>query len=167
VTARRFRALYGAGPLHLLGVAASFTLGAYALVRFLGSGPVLDLVVWLLAAVALHDFVLFPAYSALDRVLSSALGGGEERPRLINHLRVPSMLSAVLFLVYFPLILGIDRGLFAKTTGASVAPYLGRWLLVTAGLFVLSALLYLGRLARRRRAPPATSAPSAARRRAG
>lgn len=167
MTARRVRALYGAGPLHLLGVIASFTLGAYALVRFLGSGPVLDLLVWLLAAVALHDLVLFPAYAALDRVATAALPGGEEKPRLINHLRVPSLLSALLFLVYFPLILGIDSRLFAQTTGASAAPYLGRWLLVSAGLFVLSALLYLGRLVRRRRAPAATSAPSAERRRAG
>lgn len=167
MTARRFRALYGAGPLHLVGVTASFTLGAYALVRFLGSGPVLDLVVWILAAVLLHDFVLFPAYSALDRVVTSVLGGGERNPRLLNHLRVPSMLSALIFLVYFPLILGLDSGLFTKTTAASAGPYLGRWLLVSAGLFVLSALLYLVRLVRRRRAGGATSAPSAARRRAG
>ncbi len=146
----RFRELYGAGPGHLVGVVASFALGAYALVRFLGSGPVLDLVIWLAAAIALHDFALFPAYSALDRVAGRALRSDGAGPRLVNHLRAPSLISALLFLVYFPLILGLDSGLFEKTTSARTSGYLGRWLLVSAGLFAASGLIYAIRLIKER-----------------
>jgi hypothetical protein len=146
---RLLRERYGAGPAHLIGGLLVLVLGVYALTRFLSAGPVLDLVLWILGAVLLHDLVLLPAYTALDRALQ---GATRRVPRLLNHLRVPTVLSGLVFLVYFPLILALRPELFRATTGLGTGPYLGRWLLITAGLFLVSALVFVVRLVRERRA---------------
>lgn len=144
---RLLRERYGAGPGHLIGGVLVLVLGVYAFARFFSAGPVLSLIVWILGAVLLHDLVLFPAYTALDRALQ---GATRRTPRLLNHMRVPSVLSALVFLVYFPLILALRPAVFRATTGLGTGPYLGRWLLITAGLFLVSALVYVVRLVRGR-----------------
>ncbi len=74
----------------------------------------------------------------------------------LNHVRVPAGLSLLLLLVYFPLIFRIAPEDYAATTGQSLDPYLGRWLLISGGLFLISAVVYALRL--RRGAPePAAS----------
>ncbi len=146
---RLLRERYGAGPGHLIGGLLVLVLGVYSFSRFLDAGPVVNLVLWIMGAVLLHDIVLLPVYTALDRALQRATRGA---PRLLNHLRVPTILSGLLLFVYFPLILALRPGIFRATTGLGTGPYLGRWLLITAGLFLVSALVYVVRLARERRA---------------
>ena len=63
------RRLYGASPLHLLAHLVLLPLCAWALLEILGGRSASRIVVWLVAAVVLHDLVLLPLYSGADRVL--------------------------------------------------------------------------------------------------
>jgi hypothetical protein len=56
----------------------------------------------------------------------------------INYLRVPTALSGMLLLIWFPLIFRLPAGFHATTT-LSPDPYLWHWLAVTGALFLLSA----------------------------
>ncbi len=140
------RRIYGQGPLHLLAVLAGLALAGASLVHFADSGPVRSLVLWFGGAIVLHDLVLFPAYSLLDRFVSRSASsrGVEARPArpAVNYLRIPTVLSAVLFLVYFPLILGLSSHTYRAYTSLDPNVYLGRWLLISGVLFALSALVY-------------------------
>lgn len=73
------------------------------------------------------------------------------RGRRAVHLWVPACLSALLLLAFFPLILRLQPDGFRAATGHSPASYLVRWLLVSAGLFLASGLIYLVGAIRRRR----------------
>lgn len=148
----RFRYEYGAGPLHLIAVTTSLLLCAYALLRITeipGGGRVL---IWLLVAALLHDLVALPLYSALFRLTDGAAGRAiSDRTamlRALNHVRVPAALSLLLLVVYAPLILGFDSGRYEGTTGLGVDGYLGRWLLISAALFLISGIAYAIRLRR-------------------
>ncbi|MDP9378380.1 MAG: hypothetical protein M3P40_12580 [Actinomycetota bacterium] len=151
--ASAWRGLYGAGPLHLLAMVCSFTVIAAALARFVDAGSAtLNLLLWFAGAILVHDFVFLPLYSLLDRALSIGsrrLPGPE--PRAVNHLRVPALLSGLLALIYFPLIFRLSGDRFESATDMSADVYLGRWLALTAGLFVASALVFAVRASRRRR----------------
>ena len=61
---------------------------------------------------------------------------------VINHVRFPVAISAVLLLVWFPLILQRRPSGYVNALGREPPDYLGRWLAVTAGLFVLSGVVY-------------------------
>jgi len=137
------RSHYGDTPLHLLAHLASFALVGFVLLQILDTRAVGQIALWFLGAVILHDFLLLPFYSGIDRV-GSRLGPA------VNYLRVPLALSALMLLVYFPLILRRSTGNLDGVSGAPHEGYLGRWLLVSAVLFVVSAVLYV---VRRRRAP--------------
>ena len=63
------RARYGASPLHLLAHLAALALAAWALLQALQLGGAERIVLWLVGAVVLHDVVLWPAYTTLDRIL--------------------------------------------------------------------------------------------------
>ncbi len=165
----RFRALYGASPLHLLLVLCSFALTGYAGVRLLGGAEPWKVVIWFIGAALLHDLVLLPLYTVTDRAAQTVLGerrepaaaGGADRPaqRWINHVRVPVFLSGLLLLTYFPLILGRVSHRYTLYTTLSADVFLGRWLIVTAALFALSAVALLIRMSRSRprRPDPGTS----------
>ena len=72
---------------------------------------------------------------------SSACG-----PPALNYVRVPALLSGLLFLVYFPLILvKADRNYF-HSVGHHVEGYARNWLLLTAAFFLVSAIAYAARL---------------------
>jgi hypothetical protein len=148
------RRFYGAGPLHLLVALAAFALAGWALAQALDvlASPA-NFVLWLGGAVVAHDLVLFPLYSLVGRVAEAGVGGGQSRVRIaaLNHLRVPALLSGLAFLVWFPLILGLDPDVFERTSGTSNDIYLERWLLLTAALFVGSALLFAARARHLRR----------------
>jgi hypothetical protein len=134
------RRAYGAGPLHLLGHVALLAIAAYALSRAfqLRFAPEpLNLAAWLIGGALLHDLVLLPAYSALDAAAIRSLPAP-----LLNHLRVPFVLSAVVFLVYAPRILDRQPRNVVNALGVEPPNYLGRWLLLTAALFMGSLLLY-------------------------
>jgi hypothetical protein len=136
-----FRRRYGASPLHALAHLAAFALAGFALLQLVDVRAAGNVFVWLAGAVVLHDLVLLPAYSALDRVAKRAVGRGPG----INYVRVPAGLSALLLLVYFPLILGRSTAKLEQVSGAPAPDYLARWLLISGVLFAGSAALYIAR----------------------
>ncbi len=123
------RRRYGSSPIHLLAHLAAFALAGYALLQIFDARGARDVVVWFVAAVLLHDFLLLPAYSALDRAAQRVTGPA------VNYLRVPVILSALLLLAFFPVISGRGEGAFRATSGQGYDGYLERWLLVSALLF--------------------------------
>jgi hypothetical protein len=139
----RLRARYGASPLHLAGHLAVIAFAAYALWQVIpggGRSRAENVVLWLLAGALAHDLVLLPLYALLDAAARAATRG---RPALLHHLRVPAAISGVLALVYFPLILVRADGNYVRATGHHVEGYARNWLLITAALFLASALHYI------------------------
>src|SRR5215472_15593659 len=152
---RRLLRWYGATPLHLLALLASFALAGYAAARLVPSRP-LGVAAWFLGAVLGHDLLLMPLYSLADRSAAAVIRHRAARlPALpwINYLRVPAVLSGLLFLVWFPLILRLRTRYQASTT-LSPDPYLWHWLAVTGALFLVSAAVLALRI-RALRQPPA------------
>lgn len=144
-------------PFQLLLLACSFALAGYAGVRLL-AGDWRGIALWIVGAALLHDLVLLPLYSAADRALVRGLGAAGHRA-WTSYVRVPTVLSGLLLLVWFPLILNLVDRRYRLATGMSADVYLGRWLLITAVLFGGSALLLVLRVPGVRRAtkrrPPA------------
>jgi hypothetical protein len=131
---------YGANPLHLLAMLASFALAGYATIQLLPL-DVFGIAVWFVAAVIGHDLLLMPLYTIADRSATAVFR--RIPPKLpavqwINYLRVPAVLSGLLLLIWFPLIFRLPTGFQASTT-LSLNPFLWHWLAVTGALFVLSA----------------------------
>ncbi len=153
---------YGAGPLHLLSLIACAALTGYAVNRLFDTGPVTRIAVWFAGAVIAHDIVLWPLYALADRAAVRAARrdpGTLPRVPWINHLRVPVVMAAVLLAVSFPLVLRLSPGNYRAATGLDQSPFLGRWLLITGGLFAASAVLYAVRLGRARRSASLVAAP--------
>jgi hypothetical protein len=146
-----FRSQYGAGPFHLLAHAAAFAVAAYALARIFDvvSDP-LRVTLWLLGAIVAHDLLLLPLYALLGLIAGRTLAPGAERSRLriaaLNHLRAPALASGLLLLVWFPLVSERAPRTFMRASGVDAGVYLERWLLLTALLFVGSALLFALRI---------------------
>ena len=141
----RFAARYGESPLHLAGFGITFAVAGYAALQLADLRNALTILLWFAGAIVLHDLVLYPAYTVLDRALQRV-------PIGINHVRVPALLSGLLLLVWFPLILERAPGLYRSVTGVQPPYYLARWLLITAALFAASLLVALLRRARQPRA---------------
>ena len=146
---RRTAAVVGS-PLQLLLLACSFALAGYAGVRLLADDW-LGVALWFVGAALLHDLVLLPLYAMVDRGVVRAFGAAGHRERTM-YVRVPAALSALLLLVWFPLISGQMDRRYRMATGLPADGFLARWLLITAVLFAGSALLFLSRLLRLRRA---------------
>lgn len=161
------RRYYGAGPVHLVAIVVGGLVGVYAGIKLVGADP-RGVLVWLIGGALLHDLVLVPAYSALDRAARSPLGGV---PAWYDHVRVPTLLSGLLLLVFFPLIARLPADKFESTTGTSIDVYLGRYLALVAAMFALSGLAWIVRVALRSRRPvrsrspvsPPSGAPAASR----
>jgi len=95
----------------------------------------LNLALWLALGAVVHDLLLLPAYSAVD-------AGVRRLPRpLVNHVRFPLAISAVLALVWLPVILDRQPQNHVNALGHPPPDYLGRWLAVTAGLFAVSGVV--------------------------
>ena len=157
----RWRRLYGDNPLHLLALVGCFALAGYA-VSFAAATPTpLSLLAWFAGAVIGHDLVLFPLYALADRSLLLARsarrrrGTGSRRVRVAatNYIRVPVLGAGLLLVVFFPSISAQGEQAYTAASGLSMAPYLDRWLLITAALFLISATLYALQLARTTTAP--------------
>jgi hypothetical protein len=162
MTLSRITRWYGASPLHLLALLGCFGLAGYAAAQLVPSRPV-GVAVWFAGAVVGHDLVLLPLYSIADRsVLAAVRHRAPDVPAVpwINYLRVPAGLSALLLIVWFPLILRLSTRYQAGTT-LSPDPFLWHWLAVTGALFLLSAAAYALRLraAHRAAAPPRRRPP--------
>lgn len=160
----RFRRSYGAGPFHLVAVLLAVVVGGSTLLQ-LGPTRLVSgdswwqtIGVWFVGAVVLHDLVLFPAYSATDRLVAllarrrragaagaaGAADAGGSRPdvALVNHVRVPLAATALTFLVFFPGILEQGSNAFRSATGQDQDPYLLRWVLLSAAIWLLSGLVW-------------------------
>jgi hypothetical protein len=144
---RRFLRWYGAGPLHLLTMLGCFALAGYAAAELLPNNAI-GIPVWFVGAVIGHDLILMPMYTVADRSATAVFR--HRRPQLpavpwINYLRIPTALSGMLLLIWFPLIFRLPRR-FTATTTLSLDPYLWHWLAVTGALFLLSAAALAVRL---------------------
>jgi membrane protease YdiL (CAAX protease family) len=141
-----FRSRYGASPVHLLGLLASF------LVAFLAARHVHQAdprswwryALWFAGAAVAHDLVLFPVYSALDRALQR-LRPRRMSPDSVNFVRVPAVLSGLLLLVFLPAISKGGEASFQYAAGRSQDGIFLHWVVVTVVLFGLSGLLYVAR----------------------
>jgi hypothetical protein len=155
---RRFRGLYGAGPLHLLALIASFAIAAAAVVGwFQRPREVVNVLEWFVAAILIHDLVLLPLYSLLDRI---AFGRQRERADRARHttilgrvtptpyLRIPAILSGLLLVVFFPVIFGLGTQTELFASGIPETGYLARWLLATGVMFAVSGIAYAAAVAR-------------------
>jgi uncharacterized membrane protein len=113
-----------------------FAVFGWAVLQLVDARGARDIVLWFVLAIVLHDLVLLPFYTALDR-----LGRGLPVPP--NAVRIPAALSGLLLLVFFPAILGRN--------GVDSEGYLERWLLVTALLFAGSLAITVLHLTKKRR----------------
>lgn len=163
-TLTRFRDIYGAHPLHLLTLIAGFALFGYALATIQPAtlwNPNTwwqSIAVWFAVAIIAHDLVLFPLYALADRILLSARrirsGRGEARVPLLNYVRVPALASGLSLLVFLPGIIEQGAPTYMAATGQTQQPFLGRWLLLTAAVFAISAVVYAIRQMLARKATP-------------
>jgi len=156
----RFRAVYGSHPLHLLTLVAGFALFGYVIATIkpttLWNTNVWwqSILVWFAAAIIAHDLVLFPIYALIDRIL---VAGSRLRPRVkasvsaLNYVRIPAMGAGLTLLVFLPGIIEQGAPTYTAATGQTQEPFLGRWLMLTAAMFAVSAVLYGVRLAAARR----------------
>ncbi len=143
---------YGDRPRHLLVLLLSFALAAYAVARLVTEVPLpvaARIGLWALGAAVAWDLFLGPLTALADRALV-ALPSLRGVP-LVNHVRVPALLSGVLLLVWAPLVLQRSEAVLRTKAGLGQDVYLGRWLAVSAVLFGASALLLAVRVARRPR----------------
>jgi hypothetical protein len=132
------RARYGASTLHLLAHLAVLPLVAWALLQVVDRPDAMRIFVWLALSAVVHDLVLLPFYSVLDRA------GQRAAPSpAINYVRVPALLSGLLLLVFFPAIADKGEPSFTRVSGLTYDGYLARWLLITAALFAISGAAYL------------------------
>jgi hypothetical protein len=145
---------YGANPLHLLTLIACFALAGYVVTHLVDQPMFVRILIWFAGAVIAHDLVLFPLYALADRSLRSGLRALWPRigvtPALspLNYIRVPTLGTALLFLIFSPGILRQGRQTYLHATGQDQQPYLGRWLLLVAAMFAISAVSYALRLRR-------------------
>ena len=130
------RRAYGSSPLHLLAHLAALALAAWAVGQILDARAAWNVVAWMVAAVLLHDALLWPLYTTLDRAARSIVPR-----RALNHLRVPVALSALMFLAAFPAILEVREQNYERVSGRGFDGHLERWLLVSGLLFAGSGLL--------------------------
>ncbi len=149
---RRIVRAYGANPLHLLALLASFAIAGYAVSRLVHEPALVRILVWFLAALVGHDLILFPLYALADRSLRAGLRalwprrGSKARVSPLNYIRVPVLGTGLLFLVFLPGIIRQGASTYHAATGQTQQPFLGRFLLLTAALFTLSAIAYAVRL---------------------
>jgi hypothetical protein len=156
----RFRTVYGSNPLHLLTLVAGFALFGHVVATI---KPTTlwntntwwqSILVWFAAAIIAHDLVVFPIYALIDRIL---VAGSRLRPRAtatvsaLNYVRIPAMGAGLTLLVFLPGIIEQGAQAYTAATGQTQEPFLGRWLMLTAVMFAVSAVLYGIRLAAARR----------------
>lgn len=155
----RFNAIYGSHPLHLLTMVSGFALLGYVVATFKpatlwnpGSWWQ-SIAVWFAAAIIGHDLVLFPLYALADRVVSPRGSRRPGQPKVLarNYIRVPALGAGLTLLIFLPGIIEQGGSTYQAATGQTQQPFLGRWLLLTAAMFAISAVAYATRLAAARR----------------
>jgi hypothetical protein len=117
----------------LLAHLASLALCGWAIGQLLDARAAMNIAVWLVGAVLLHDAILWPLYTTLDRV-------AQRTGPLVNHIRVPVALSGLMLLAAFPAILSLREQNYTRVSGVEWDGHLERWLLVSGLLFAGSAV---------------------------
>lgn len=156
--ARLAARLYGDHLFHFIVVVAALAVGAYTVsvlgVRNLFNPTVWwqSIAVWFAVAVIGHDLILFPLYTLADRLLPRPRGprahcdGGPRSPSrripLTNYLRMPTTAAGLLLVMFLPGIIKQGAPTYHAATGLTQAPYLSRWLLLTATFYLASAIWY-------------------------
>jgi NADH dehydrogenase len=151
---RRVRSFYGEHPLHLIVLLACFALSGYVAMHVLTYALWPRILIWFLGAVVAHDFVLFPVYAMLDRSVISLLGllrqqrrdGIAPRVPVLNYLRTPALGAGLTLVLFLPGVIRQGGPTYTLATGQTQQPYLQRWLLLCAAMFLVSALVYAIRL---------------------
>ena len=123
------------GPGRILAYLFGFALAGYAAWRLVPPNPI-GVVAWFAAVIVAHDLVLLPLYGSTHHGML-AVFRRRGWLRWFVHLRVPAMMSGIMLLVFFPLIL--DSSVHAQ-----------RWILLSIGLFAVSGLWLVCRLAYQR-----------------
>jgi hypothetical protein len=156
---KKFTAWYGAHPMQLVVLLAGLSVAGTAVLRVAGDPAWLRVGIWFLAAVVGHDLVLFPLYAAADGLLVRALA----TRRAVNYIRVPLLATGLTFLLFLPGIIEQGAVTYHGATGLTQEPFLGRWLLLVAGFFVASMLVFGIRrtIDARRARSPHSAAPAA------
>jgi hypothetical protein len=150
----RYREFYGSHPLHLLTMLAGFALLGYVIATIkpetLWNERVWwqSIAVWFAVALIANDFVLFPLYALADRLLTLPVERRRRQPRVpaLNFIRLPVLGSALTLLVFLPGIIEQGALVYQVATGQTQEPFLGRWLLLSAAMFAVSAIVYAVRL---------------------
>jgi methylthioxylose transferase len=156
--ATRIRRAYGANPLHLLALLVAFALTGYVVTRLVHQPQLIRMLIWFAGAIVGHDLILFPLYAFADRSVRAGLRRlwprSDAAPPVppLNYIRVPALGAGLLFLIFFPGILRLGRQTYMDATAQDQQPYFGRWLLLTAVMFAISAACYALAL-RRARSP--------------
>lgn len=145
--ATRFRRMYGASPLQLLALVASLLVAGAAVAGLFQSfpgPPVVQVLAWFVGAIVAHDLVLLPLYSLLDRIAfgRDRTRRAPDRRSAVAYIRVPTLLSGLLLLVFFPEILRLGDRDFFVASGLHQRVFLVRYLLTCAALFAGSAIAY-------------------------
>lgn len=168
----RFVRMYGAPPLHLVAMVFMFALLGYIL-SVAGFAALWNqdrwwhsIAVWFVGAAVLHDLVLFPFYSLVNRALSAGLRGVRRHRTgrapavpVLNYLRLPALGTGLTFLMFFPGITSGGADTYLAATGQTQQPFLHRWLGLVAAMFVISAVVYVARLARSSRSHKSDEPP--------
>jgi len=149
-----FRRRYGATPLHLVGHVFFLAIAAFAIDQIAKAGGWAEVILLYVGFVIAHDLILLPAYAGVDRMGRRALARLSARwtwsgkVPVINHVRAPALISALLLIMYLPLISGrADPAYFAES-GHHLEGYLRNWLLISVALFLGSGLIYAVRVRR-------------------
>lgn len=127
----------------LIGLGVSL----YAWTRIFHQAHALDAVIWFGAAILAHDAIFLPFYR-LSYGVAHRLGrvdrARHRRTPVLRHVVVPAVVSAFQLIVWIPLILrpASSGPTYSSITGVSSGGYLGRWALITAGLFAFSGVVY-------------------------
>ena len=164
----RFSAIYGSHPLHLLTMVSGFALLGYIVATFKPAtlwnpGSWWQSIgVWFAAAIVGHDLLLFPLYALADRVVSTRTNRRPGHPKVLarNYIRVPAMGAGLTLLIFLPGIIRQGGATYQAATGQTQQPFLGRWLLLTAAMFGISAVVYATRLAAARRQTTSRKQPN-------
>ncbi|MBW0016350.1 MAG: hypothetical protein JO236_02195 [Mycobacterium sp.] len=150
---RRLTKHYGSHPVHLLTMLAGFALLGYVLATFKPAtlwNPGTwwqSIAVWFAAAVVGHDLLLFPVYALADRVMSrTPRRSRHSNVTARNHIRIPTLAAGLTLIVFLPGIIRQGAPTYEAATGQTQQPFLGRWLLLTAAMFAVSALSYTARV---------------------
>jgi len=136
------RRTYGSHPAHLIANVLALALAGYALAQVAGMGGSRNVFVWLIGAIVLHDFVLWPIYSGASTVGTRLLGGA------VNYVRVPAGLSLALALAFVSTLSYKGEPSYRRVSGDSWDGHVTRWLAVSAALFAISGAVYVVRRSR-------------------